>query len=155
MPQPEKKLIDLYVYRMDGTAPRFLLLKRSEQKIYAGQWRMIGGKVKDGEKRWEAAQRELHEETGLHPVTFWAVPTLNHFYEAATDSVHLIPPFAAQVDPDQEIVLDDEHSDYKWVFLEEAESAIFWPEQVRILQLVNRLLQTSQILEEWMLPAGS
>ncbi|MEX2601649.1 MAG: NUDIX domain-containing protein [Balneolaceae bacterium] len=155
MPSPEKKLIDLYAYRMDGTTPRFLLLQRSGQKIYAGQWRMIGGKVKTGEMSWEAARRELLEETALHPVTFWTVPTLNHFYEASTDSVHLIPPFAAEIDPEQKIILNDEHTGFRWASLEEAESAVFWPEQVRILQLINRLLQTNKILEEWKLPAGS
>ena len=44
-----KRLIDVYVYRMNSGFPEFLLLLRSKNKIYANQWRMVGGKVKENE----------------------------------------------------------------------------------------------------------
>ena len=34
-------------------------------KVYGGQWRMIGGKIKENELAWQAALREFDEETGL------------------------------------------------------------------------------------------
>ncbi len=33
-------LIDLYAYTLKKGIPRFLVLKRAAEKIYAGQWRM-------------------------------------------------------------------------------------------------------------------
>lgn len=144
-------LIDLYAYSLIRNDPHFLILKRSEGKIYSGQWRMVGGKTKKNEKRWEAALRELYEETGLQPVKFWSVPTLNHFYEPSGDDIHLIPAFAAEIEPDQNIRLDDEHVEFKWVSSDEAERFIFWPEQKRIIALIDKLLRQDQILTDWMI----
>ena len=77
-----KRLIDVYVYRLNSGEPEFLLLLRSKKKIYANQWRMVGGKVKDGEDYWMGAQREVKEELGVTPDAFWVIPSVNTFYEA-------------------------------------------------------------------------
>ncbi|MGF1670420.1 MAG: NUDIX domain-containing protein, partial [Balneolaceae bacterium] len=91
----KKKLIDVYPYKIIDGKPQFLLLKRSRDKIYEGQWRMIGGKVEQNETYWQAALRELAEETKLKSNRFWSVPTVNHFYESSSDQIHLIPAFGA------------------------------------------------------------
>jgi dihydroneopterin triphosphate diphosphatase len=101
----EKKLIDLYPYRVTDDQPEFLLLKRSKGRIYQGQWRMIGGKVEEGEAYWQAALRELDEETGLVPLKFWTLPSINQFYEAKTDQILSIPAFAAEIAPDEHLNL--------------------------------------------------
>lgn len=148
-----KKLIDAYPYRVRNGKPEFLILKRSEKKIYANQWRMVGGKVKDGEKYFEAALREIKEETGLKPVKFWTVPSVNRFYEAATDCIYTIPGFAAEVDYDAHPDLDDEHSGYKWVHINAVASYIKWPEQRRLMNLIHEILtvQSFEILPEWLI----
>lgn len=149
----DSNLIDLYAYRTDRNTPEFLLLKRSSNKIYAGQWRMIGGKVREGENSASAAKRELHEETGAHPLTFWCVPTINHFYEYSTDTVHLIPPFAAEIDGRQEIKLDDEHTEIIWIQASDIEAYVHWPEQVRIITMIDKLIKNNRILPDWIIPA--
>lgn len=148
-----KKLIDAYPYRIHNGEPEFLLLKRSENKIYANQWRMVGGKVKEGEKYYEAALREIKEETGLEPLKFWTVPSVNRFYEASTDSIYSIPGFAAEIDYSAQLKLDDEHSGYKWVHINEVTSYIKWPEQRRIMNLIHEILtvQSFEILPEWLI----
>jgi len=149
-----KKLIDLYAYTLNEKGdPLFLVLKRSEKKIYAGQWRMIGGKVKPGEKSWQAALRELKEETGLIPRKLWAVPTINHFYEPQSDQIHLIPVFAAQVDAEADITLDHEHIQSKWFKMDEINKIVQWPEQRRIISTIHSILSTSnrQIQPEWLI----
>jgi dihydroneopterin triphosphate diphosphatase len=147
----KKKLIDLYAYRRKNDQLLFLLLKRAEKKIYSGQWRMIGGKVKTEELHWQAAIRELKEETKLTPVRFWSVPTLNHFYEPQTDQIHLIPAFAAEVPNDSSVKLDDEHKMYKWVTIDEITSYIFWPEQVRIFHMIQEFVINDKILPDWII----
>lgn len=148
-----KKLIDAYPYRMHNGEPEFLILKRSEKKIYANQWRMVGGKVKDGEKYYEAALREIKEETGLEPVKFWTVPSVNRFYEASTDSINSIPGFAAEIEYGAHLKLDDEHSEYKWVHINAVASYIKWPEQRRLMNLIHEILtvQSFEILPEWLI----
>ncbi|MBO6524334.1 MAG: NUDIX pyrophosphatase [Balneolaceae bacterium] len=144
-----KKLIDVYAYRMKGGIPEFLLFLRSAKKIYAHQWRMIGGKVEEGEKYWEAALRELREETGLQPHEFWTIPSVNTFYEAKTDKIHHIPAFAVSLDDEVIPELDDEHTEYRWISIDELDSYLSWPEQKRLIRLTYNLLVNDQILPEW------
>lgn len=148
-----KKLIDVYPYRIRDGHPEFLLLKRSSAKIYAHQWRMIGGKVNEGEESWKAALRELKEETGLRPKLFWTIPSVNQFYEAKTDTIHSIPAFAAELEAGSRIELDAEHTDYKWIKVDETPVYIVWPEQIRLMRIVFDILthQHHKILPEWIL----
>ena len=146
-----KQLIDLYVYRKEKNHVYFLLMQRAKEKIYSGQWRMIGGKTQEGEKRWQTALRELKEETGLTPDLFWTVPTLNHFYEPESDQTHLIPAFAAEVAGNSEITLNDEHVTFKWLPIGDIPSYLYWPEQVRIIHCINELVINDKLLTDWII----
>ncbi len=151
MNSENKRLIDLYPYRINRNLPEFLLLRRASGKIYSDQWRMVGGKCKTGETRSEAALRELQEETGLLPSLFWCVPTINHFYEPQSDAIHLIPAFAAEIERGMQIELDDEHVEFGWFSLEEAESRVIWPEQKRIIACISRIIREGHIAKDWII----
>jgi len=110
---------------------------------------MVGGKRESNETAWQAALREMKEETGLVPIDFWVLPSVNHFYEHKRDQIHLIPAFAAEIPFDSEILLDSEHSDYNWIDPEETETYLNWPEQVRLLHLLSGILNNGSILPEW------
>lgn len=144
-----KKLIDVYTYRIKEGEPEFLLFLRSSKKIYANQWRMVGGKVEKGETYWEAALREFKEETSLHPESFWTIPSVNTFYETKTDQIHQIPAFAVEINPDAEPILDDEHTEFRWISIDELDSYLSWPEQKRLIRLTHHILSNDQILPEW------
>lgn len=148
----KKKLIDLYPYRFIEKTPEFLLCKRSESKIYSGQWRMIGGKVEPGETYWEAALRELREETALIPEKFWTVPSVNQFYEAKRDQILTIPVFSAEISSTASPVLNDEHTSFGWFEAKEAVSRIIWPEQQRLITTINKIITSTEIPEEWIVP---
>lgn len=132
------RVVDVYPYRQNDRATEFLLLRRAPGVAYAGQWRMIGGKIEPGEAAWQAALRELREETGRRPVRAWTVPSVNAFYEWQTDRLNLIPAFAAELDADP--VLDDEHDAFAWLPAEAAAERLRWPEQRRLLRLIDTLL---------------
>lgn len=148
---PPKRLIDCYPYRIKNGVPEFLLLKRAGSKIYAGQWRMVGGKVKEGETRWQGALRELKEETGLKAIRFWTIPSVNSFYEQKSDAIHQIPAFAAELSADEEPLLDDEHTGYEWLNASEAVERVPWPEQKRLILLSDNIIRNDQILEDWLI----
>ncbi len=150
-----KKLIDVYVYRVRAGVPEFLLLKRASDKIYAHQWRMIGGKVKDGERYHEAAYREFREETDMQAKKYWVVPSVNTFYEARTDMIHHIPAFAMEVEAADEPRLDSEHVDHRWVSIGQLDEHLAWPEQKRLIELVYQIVSNDQILPEWTLETDS
>lgn len=142
-------VVDVYPYKIEEGKCRFLLLRRSSKVKYAGHWRMVGGKVKDGENAWETALRELEEETGLIPEVFWCVPSINHYYDHVEDSMKLIPVFAAEFHAGSEIDLDKEHDDYQWIGAEQVHQYVLWPEQSRLIKLINTLLTSGEILDDW------
>lgn len=145
-----KKLIDAYIYRINSDHTiEFLILKRSKVKVYSGQWRMVGGKVKDLEKYWQAALREIREETSMQPTKFWTVPSTNQFYEYQSDSILNIPAFAAEMANNEDPKLDDEHDDFKWIKFEQIREYIFWPEQRRLMNLIYDIARADSILPEW------
>ena len=150
------RVVDVYPYRVDGAQCEWLLLRRAESRVYAGQWRMVGGKIRPGETAWRAALRELAEETGFAPgaglAAFWALPSVNTFYEWQRDTVSLTPAFAAQVAGDPQ--LDDEHDAFAWLSAEEAMSRLAWPEQRRLLRLAADLASSDAIPPELVISPG-
>lgn len=145
------RLVDVYPYNEEQKRVKFLIFKRTDEIIYPSQWRMIGGKAKESEKYYTAALRELHEETGLRPSTFWTIPSLNQFYDHKTDEIHHIPAFAAEVNPNKPITLNHEHSGHRWIFEDEIDNYIKWPEQRRLMKLLARIVINNEILEEWII----
>lgn len=150
-PRLTLRVVDVYPYRLlpEGGAA-FLLLRRAAERVYAGQWRMVGGKIRPGEAAWQAALRELREETGQAPARCWVIPSVNTFYEWQHDRLNLVPAFAAELRADP--VPDAEHDAWAWFTPEAAAARLAWPEQQRLLLLADRLLRAG-IPPELELPA--
>jgi 8-oxo-dGTP pyrophosphatase MutT (NUDIX family) len=139
MPDTAIRVVDVYPYRHQSVNPEFLLLRRADGTPYEGQWRMVGGKIEADEAAWEAALRECREETGQSPEKFWALPSVNTFYEWEADRINLTPAFAAALSGPP--ALDNEHDDYGWWPAREAADRLAWPEQRRLLRLADRTLR--------------
>jgi dATP pyrophosphohydrolase len=133
------RVVDVYPYRDQSVNPKFLLLRRAPATEYAGQWRMVGGKIEADEAAWETGLREVEEETGRPPTRFWALPSVNAFYEWRADRINLTPAFAAALPGDP--TLDDEHDAFAWLPAREAAERLDWPEQKRLLRLADRVLR--------------
>jgi dATP pyrophosphohydrolase len=112
---------------------------------------MVGGKLENDETAWQAGLRELLEETGCQPVQYWTVPSLNHFYEAKHDRLMLIPVFAAELNDDDDILLNEEHDSCRWLQRDEAEQVMIWPEQIRLIALIDQILRFKTIPDEWII----
>lgn len=146
------RLIDVYPYQKDDKNDlSLLILKRSENTRYANQWRMVGGKAKENEICFDAALRELQEETGLTPLLFWSIPSVNQFYDYKNDIIHQIPAFGAELSSDASITLNHEHSEHKWISAEEIDDYIVWPEQRRLMKLLVEIIKRNNLLEEWII----
>nr|WP_150852027.1 NUDIX domain-containing protein [Sinorhizobium arboris] len=55
--------VSVVLLRLVEGQPEVLLLRRNHTLI--GEWCQIAGAIENGEKAWEAALREVKEETGL------------------------------------------------------------------------------------------
>ena len=147
-----QKLIDCYPYRRIESTLEYLILQRSGSSSYAGQWRIVTGKVEEQETHYHAALRELEEETGLEVRLLWSVPTVNSFYEPGEDLIMQAVPFAAECGAGATVKLDSEHSRLKWITIDKIEIYIQWPEQARIMKMIHRLLNENQLLDDWIIP---
>ena len=154
VPRATVRVVDVYPYRIaaDGLL-EFLVLRRADGRAYAGQWRMVGGKIEEGEAAYHTALRELDEETGYRPgkglVRFWSIPSLNVFYEWTADTVALTPAFACEVSGDPE--LNAEHDAFTWMRTDDV-ARLAWPEQQRLLSLAADLLVAGPIPPELEIP---
>ncbi len=127
--------IALIALRETGQGVEVLLLRRNHTLV--GEWCQIAGGIEEGETAWEAALRELKEETGLTPERFYSGDVCEQFYEADRDAIVMAPVFVAFIDPNAVVVLNEEHSDYGWVSFNEAREMVPFAGQRRVLQQVE------------------
>ncbi len=113
MSEAELMLVVAAVIERSG---RFLLGKRSSIKRSApGVWHAVCGRVEPGEAEAEAVEREVLEETGL------LVRAVERVWQAVTrDGTARIHWWrVALLDERRERLLQDEHSELRWVSVRE------------------------------------
>ena len=106
--------IAAYVCRGTDSGMDVLLIRRNTG--YLGDtWQIISGKIEKGETAWQAALREIHEETGISPDRFYSADRLESFYEVSQNCINIAPIFVGFIDSEQPVVLSSEHREFKWV----------------------------------------
>ena len=100
MAKMKTRVIDAYVYRKTTEGIKYLILKRAKTKIYEHLWQGVAGKIEKGEEAWEAAIRELKEETNLTPLTMFIADHISIFYEKHGDRINFVPVFGIEVKSD-------------------------------------------------------
>ena len=148
MPKVVVRVIDAYVFNRKNNEIRFLLLKRAKTKIYEHLWQGVAGKIEAGETSWEAAIRELKEETGFEPVRIFVADHVSKFYEAHGDRVNLVPVFGIEVEY-EEVILSDEHCEFKWVDFNTAHQTLIWSGQKDGIAAVFNMLNSDDDRIKW------
>ncbi len=119
---------DVWVYRKDKDAVRYLLLRTSQEK--ADRW-FNGGRFwqipsefsKEGETLQTAAQRCL-SEFGLAPTSLWAVEHTYTIFNRRYQDIQLILVLAAEVADNSSVRLSWEHSEFRWCTATECEALL-------------------------------
>ncbi len=134
-------VVDVLVVRLTADGWRVLLLRRATGTRCTGAWEIVHGNIEPGERPWEAALRELGEETGLAARRLYNV-TVHLFHLHQTDTVQVSVAFCAFVNPDEDkLRLGSEHDHQDWLTVNEAKARLFWPQDRRILADAYELLR--------------
>ena len=142
------RVVDTYVFRKIKNGYKFLMLKRAETKIYEHLWQGVAGKIEKGETAWQAAVRELKEETGLTPKRMFIADHVSTFYEENGDLINLVPVFGIETET-KRITLSSEHSEYKWMDFEDAERTLAWNGQKKGIRTVYEMLISNDDRMKW------
>lgn len=142
------RVVDCYVFNLVDNVPEFLILKRNKNKIYEHLWQGVAGKIEKDEKAWQTAIRELKEETGLDPSNIFIADHVSRFYETKGDRVNLVPVFGIEVNS-KDVILSDEHVDFKWVHYADARNTLVWNGQKKGLEVVNEMILSNDERMRW------
>lgn len=165
MPRIVSEIVDVYVFRRldashvpernaasphadrGGSSVEFLQLLRAPQRAVGETWQSVHGKIEAGETALHAALRELREETGLTPTRLWQLETVNSFFIARDDAIHLCPGFVAEVAHASTIVLSDEHVSQRWLSAATAADAFLWPGQRSAIREIREVILAAGLAE--------
>ena len=138
--------IAAYLARVESGRGQFLIIKRRTSYL-PNSWQMISGKMEKGEKAWEAALREIREETGLVPDRFYSANDVEIFYESSQNCVNIVPVFVGFIDSPQIVRLSSEHSEYRWVSVEESTNFLCFEHQSATIRLLEQKFVRQEPLE--------
>lgn len=136
-------MVACFVVRIGVSADdaEFLQLRRSADDFLGGAWSTVRGGMKEGEKAWEAALRELREETGVEPGEFYQLDTVDIFYLHGGDTLWHCPGFCAVVGADVKITLNAEHDAFRWIKHADVDAQFMWPgERAQLAELCREIL---------------
>ena len=144
MPRLRSNLVAVYILRprVAGGGMEVLMLQRPADHRFANAWQTVGGHIeeKDGETAWQAARRELEEETGFAPRRWFRLDQPETFYNPENDTIYFIPAFAALVEAGAEPTLSAEHQAHRWLSASQAAAGVTWAAMQASLQLVGQAL---------------
>ncbi|UCC81232.1 MAG: NUDIX domain-containing protein [Candidatus Zixiibacteriota bacterium] len=129
--------ISVYLIKHIEGQARFLIIKR-DREPYKNIWQPVTGRIEKGEKAWQAALREIKEETGLTPDRFYSANFIEKFYDLKNEVIAHCPAFVGFMDNDMEIRLSVEHSKSRWVKADEAIEKVVFTEQKKAIAHVKK-----------------
>lgn len=123
---------------------RMLLMKR----VKGDFWCHVAGKIQVNETASQAILREICEETEVQVQELYSADYLEQFYEASLNVIELIPAFVGFCADDQQVILNHEHTEYKWCTLSEAQALVPFSNQKKLYDFVwqNFIDQTPEAL---------
>ncbi len=146
-------VFDVWVYRKDEDAVRYLLLHTSQEKadkwFNGGRFWQIPSDCVEGDESIVAAMRRTLAGFGIEASSLWAVDHAYTIYNRRFEEIHLILVFAAEAGAGTDLRLTWEHSEYRWCTAVECEQLVGFRGLLEGLEWVRRFVtETNHQLPE-------
>lgn len=126
-----------YIIKIENKQSKYLLLRRAG-KYLTGNWQMVSGGIEINETAWQAALREIKEETNLIPDRFYSADAIESFYEVARDAIVIAPVFVAFIDSEQFVQISSlEHDTFRWLSYLDTLTHLEFDNQRRIIEHIE------------------
>ncbi len=129
------------LFRRRGAGVQYLLLRRADGRPYSGIWQYVTGTLEEGEHTLTAVLREVREETGLEPEKLYRFPDTARFYLPEDDNIHIATVFIAEVPYREQVIISDEHSQYRWVNKQTGMKMLCWPFDRFVVKLSDKIIR--------------
>jgi 8-oxo-dGTP diphosphatase len=108
------------VLKLEDDDDRILLLKRNiQRRTSPNKWQTPSGFIREGESAEEAIIREVKEETSLDGT----IKRSGRSFEVVDEWARwIIVPFLISVKSDKVVIDNKEHSEFKWIKVDEVSS---------------------------------
>lgn len=137
MSENSSTIVQNIVYRKKGNIFEVLLLKRTEER--GGFWNVVNGTLEESESIDDCRKRELFEEAGIKSILSWS-DEINRFNFDYKGKIMTVMVFAAQVAEDQDVAINSEHTEYKWVSFDEAIEMMRFEDDKKGLRICRKRL---------------
>lgn len=134
-------IIQSIVYRKNSGRYEVLLLKRNEQR--GGFWNVVNGTFEIDESILESRKRELFEETGIQATQPWS-DELHRFTFPYKGYDIVVLVYSVEVAADQQVVLNDEHTEYRWVTIEEALQMLKYDDDKKGVRVFQEMIEQNE-----------
>lgn len=138
-----KKIVSagIIIFRKSEGKPKFLLLYHGH-----GYWNFPKGKLEAEERSWQAALREVREETGLKPNELKFISNFKayerFFLRGGKEKIFKIVILYLAETRQPQVVVSHEHEGYGWFTFPDAKRAMArYPENIRILTTAYEFLR--------------
>ena len=144
-----KYQILIILFRRKEEQIEFCIFKRNDMNT----WQGVAGGGEEGETIIESAKRELYEETGIKDVEVIKLDSISivpsyYFKDSASfgKDFYVVPEYAFAVElSNEEIVLSDEHKEYKWCKYDEVKELLQWDSNKTALWEINERIARDAI----------
>jgi 8-oxo-dGTP pyrophosphatase MutT (NUDIX family) len=145
-------MVSCYVARptADGTSHEFLQLRRRPDDFMGGTWQAIYGQSEGDESPVQAVVRELKEEAALIAAELYRLDQVSVFYIAATDTLWHCVPFCAIVLRDQQVMINEEHDDHRWIPASEADQHFMWKDNRDAIADILKFILTDSLAKPFL-----
>ncbi len=139
-----EKSAGFVIYRKENNRAKFLLLKYPSEGSEGDYWGLPKGHIEKKEKPLETAKRELFEETGIKEEDIEVNPEfrkwIKYFFKRKGGTIFKIVIYFLAKTKRETIKISQEHSDYEWVYFEEALNKISFKNTARIIKDAEKFI---------------